>query len=620
LTRRIAFIVLLIALAAWHAWPFLAGYRVTADSVFFLDSYLRNAEEIWQITLSRTQWYGRIGFHGLLPLNMVGAYLSEFLVWRMIFVGLYLAMVGLVFVYAAQLLRTPLASVAFLIWLALHPLAFEHMPPVAYPLQNTLPFILLVGARLWMLSTGDRGAALWLGRTFQILAMLLIEYAALLGIVMIGAEAFLRHPLRDWRPRNWLHWPLRALRDPVSLRDIFMLLMVFGPYMAYRLVYPPQYSGVQLDGALEPGRLIYTTLRHVTDGSSLPRLIDMTWQFPPAVWVLALVWGAALSVASWIALSRLAQSHALRRGAITLYVCFAILLVTLPLSATSKLQTWCVDRDVCAYVDSRTSLLGVVLLLVIAISALPLRQIVVRSSLAVLLGTTFAATSLHNWQIVKPMAAFADVWEGAEALACVPELGPKDSTDLRTLIDPAHRVRLVYAEKKTFWPRYLMAAAEWTNCEEHPVLERARTRSYLPILTPGETHQLGAEQSRKYLGSGWSVLQHNGVWTDGPRARLHLLIRDVEPKARAKLDMAFHGFFDDTLAAQRLRISQEGVVLWDEKITRDEPEKQITLRLLPHSPERELISLELTLPDARPPANGKDSRDLGIFLTRLGLR
>ena len=89
---------------------------------------------------------------------MFAALMSEVLIWRLVFVTLYFSTVWLIFVYAGKVLKLSIAPFSFLIFLALHPLGFEHLPPTTYPLQNTLPFLVLVSCRLVALSYGERGA------------------------------------------------------------------------------------------------------------------------------------------------------------------------------------------------------------------------------------------------------------------------------------------------------------------------------------------------------------------------------------------------------------------------------------------------------------------------------
>ena len=211
------------ALALWHGWFFLGGYLTTADDVFFLDTFLKGPQHLWQTSVGMAQGHGRIGFYGLMPLNMWAAHLSVFLVWRIVFVALYIGTAALIFVYAARLLRQQIAVLGFLLWLCLHPAGFDHLPPVAYPVQNTLPVFILVALRLWALERGEWGLWMVLGRGLQIVAMLLTEFAALIGFAMIAAETFVRHPLTWQGVGGWLR---ATFADRITWRDVITVALV----------------------------------------------------------------------------------------------------------------------------------------------------------------------------------------------------------------------------------------------------------------------------------------------------------------------------------------------------------------------------------------------------------
>lgn len=609
---RWQFVVVIVLLAVWHGWPFLVGYRLTADSVFFLESYLGGPARIWHITEIMAEGHGRIGFYGLMPLNILAAYLAEFDGWRALFVALYISLAALTFAYAARLLRTPLTPIAFLIWLALHPLLFEHTPPNAYPLQNTLPFLVLIGIRYWGLKADPKGLVLWLGLALQAFTMLLSEYATLLGMVLIGGEALMRHPLQWRHPVMWL---AALFRDSRTLRDLIMLAFVLGLYLAYRLIHDGTYEGVQLEAASSLWNVAYTTFFHVVNGLSPSRFGTRLLEAPFEAWVLATLAGLIMAVAGFWALARLKRP--LPVLGISVYLFLGILLVTLPLSLTAKQQGWCVNGGICAYLDSRTSILGVVVILTSILTLLPLELRIVRVGMAGLLGALFALTSIYNWQVSRDMRPYAVVWERGQMLSCAPDLIPATHEYRRNLIDPDK----IVPGNTHIWQQYLETIQPQTDCEaDHPVLQDARNQTYLPLIAPGQEIEVRAGSGVKFLGLGWSTAEPSGVWTDNRQAELLIAPRDVSAGESASLDIRGHFYFDEMVQSQELIVRLDGEILWQGSFTPESQSPCCQIKVpLPENQDKKLLRLELELPDAKAPESGGDQRTLGLFLKGLRL-
>src|SRR5690606_34095012 len=91
--------------------------------------------------------------------------------------------------------RIRMAMITFLLAAALTPLQFYHLPPTSFPLQNTVPFILLITARLALLAARGERAPGWTPAwplPLISLAMLTTEYAFLLGSGMLAVEYLLQ--------------------------------------------------------------------------------------------------------------------------------------------------------------------------------------------------------------------------------------------------------------------------------------------------------------------------------------------------------------------------------------------------------------------------------------------
>lgn len=611
---RPTLIVLLVLLAVWHGWPFTVGYRLTADSIFFLNTILQGPDAVWDTTKWMAEGHGRIGFYALMPINMTGSYLSEGDGWRGLFVVLYIAMVALAFTYAARLLKSPMMPLAFLIWLSLHPLLFEHTPPTSYPLQNTLPFLLLIGVRLWLLERTPRGALFWLAQLLQAFAMLLTEFATLLGLVMVGGEVLVRHPLR-WR--NPLIWFKNVSGDRKTWSDLSLIAVVLGAYVIYRQLYGADYEGTQISTDQNYWDLAYTTLFHVLDGISVARFNVQIFQAPLEAWALAAMAGMALAGALLLTLDR--PLPRLPAFAVSFYTTLGILVVTLPLSLTKKQQNWCVSGGECAYLDSRTSILGVVLIVVALLSTLRLDRRAVKLPVAGMFGGIFMLTSIHNWQESREMRDFAVVWERAQMLSCTRELLPATRKKIQDLVDPNGILvanEAFWALNEGFWVNYINAARSWTRCElDHPVLRDAKNKSYLPKVRLGEFKASTERSFRKHLGSGWSRLEATGIWSDSTKAELIFQPEGVSSDKSVSLLLRGHVFLDEKLQAQRMFVEQDGEVIWRTTVAEGRQPAccAFEIPLLPLDSDAE-VTLKLNFPDAAAPYKTDDARTLGIFL------
>lgn len=531
-------------------------------------------------------------------------------------------MVWLIFIYAARLLKLSIAPLAFLIFLALHPLAFEHLPPTSFPLQNTIPFFVLIACRLAATIVVERGVWMVIGRSLQIIAMLSTEYALLLGLVMISAETLSRHPVRSRQLLGWLH---RVLRESAVWGDVATLVLVIGPYVGYRLAFPSSYDGNTLDGIGNLSATMKTTLRHIVDGLVLPRLNSNIFIAPLPVWIGTVLSGFGMYAAMRMA-CRVAAGNGTPLGPVVLFLVGAMVFVTLPVSASVKQQNWCSVWDHCAFLDSRTTILGVVLVLALLITKIlhhwPNNKI--RKNLhRMVSGFTaliFALTGLHNWDVAEKMRLSAEVWDSARTLACVPKLIPAAPDQLTNLIDPKRVISFHSPDTPlVLWPLYLKAVADRNGCEKSDVLNRSLSRSYLPILRPNQQQIIGEGLGSQYLGTGWSTLEHWGVWSDGEGAQLLFSPQGLEQGELAILQLDAHMFLDDAIKSQRLVVTQQGETLWEGTRRPEDNSLMIEVPLLPYDSAEEISSLTFSMPDAHAPKSGGDTRKLGIGLKGLTL-
>jgi len=556
----------------------------------------------------------------LQPINMFAALMSEVLFWRLLFVTLYFLTVWLIFVYAGKVLKLSIAPFAFLIFLALHPLGFEHLPPTTYPLQNTLPFLVLVICRLAALSYQERGAWWVLNRLLQFGAMLATEFTLLLGIVMVAAEVFANHPLSLRRPLSWL----RALvKDTGVWIEIFTLGLVVGVYITYRLAHPSGYEGNSLAGINNLSALMGTTWHHINDGLVLPRFRSRFLDVPLSIGVGAILSGLAIYAAIVLAL-RAPLGKKISLAAVIPFLLISMVFVTLPVTASLKQQGWCEGAGHCAYLDSRTSILGVALLFaILGVTVLQRRkggrfEKAPRHLMAGVTASIFVLGGLHNWHVAQDMMRYDRIWKSAHLLACMPSLQPETPAHLYDLIDPHRRIPFHEAEAPLrFWPLYLETVRRQHDCSSTAVLQRSFVGSYLPSLWPNKLQDIGGNEGAKYLGAGWSNIEEWGVWSSADKAELIIIPKGLEPGDQARLQLNAHMFLSPNRSAQRLIVTQNGQTLWEGTRGSENQPSDLIFPLLPHDPAQETITLTLTLPDAHAPSSGGDTRTLGIGLKGL---
>jgi hypothetical protein len=330
----------------------------------------------------------------------------------------------------------------------------------------------------------------------------------------------------------------------------------------------------------------------------------------------AVLAGVAMTVAVWQALRRVSETVASRSALV--FLLGAILLVTLPLTATTKQQELCMDYGSCSYLDSRSSIFGVVLLGLVVLGLW--RGAVLRVFVAAAAGGIFAFGSLYNWQVAQQMQPYARVWERAEALACAPDLVPQKPAYVTRLIDPESKIQLVYAPwvKDSFWPLYLSRAQDWSACADDPVLAAAGARAYLPLLQRGAAPQTDLAP---FLGEGWFAPEAAGTWSAQEQAQLTIVPTGLAAGARATLVIQGMMFFEGTLTRQRIMVSLDDQILLSREITAQTSDCcRFEVPLPAHDPAQEVITLTLRLPDATRPAALPDGPQLGMFLQTLALR
>ncbi len=235
----------LIALV--QAMYFLPGYRLSGDDVLFFSAALHGWDAVLDFSYMVAAHQGRIGGFIIVPLNSFAALYSEYAWFRAAVIVLDFGTLALFAVWVNAVLRNGFGGLLFVFLAAFHSLDFMHLSPSAFPLQNTLPFALIFGARLLILAKAwapfKAGAHVLMG-----LAMLSSEYAFLVGSAVLACEYLL-----FFKDTEFCSGILKVFTAPRFWTDFVIVSVVFATYVGWRLAHPSSYVGNQLEAASKRG-------------------------------------------------------------------------------------------------------------------------------------------------------------------------------------------------------------------------------------------------------------------------------------------------------------------------------------------------------------------------------
>ncbi len=626
--------LLVLGLLVVHAASFLTGFRLTSDDVMYGEIFAKGPDYLRQRAWNSAANQGRLGFLLLQPLNYIAAYYAEFLTARLLYVGLYFLQVVLAFYLLAKLFRQKTAAFFLLIFLAVHPQAYEHLPPNAYPLQNTVPFLLVLS--LHLLLARDRALSAWAtGAAYGglLIGYFSVEYAWLLGCGIFAVQLGERIPLSGVS----LGGALRQVATTTALRrHLLVLIVTVVGFLLSKAVLPSTYDGNQVPAALDLAGAGKTVALHIVDGTTARRFFRISWD-------LSLVDYAGIAVAGlaylWLMLRLLgslsvdtADPERNRRFVMrVLALTAAAVVVTLPLAITDKQIGWCANNMTCAYLDSRTSALFVVAL--IGLAALHLLQVVgagqvgrlVRFGFSALFAMIFAATLLHNRTIANQMQVLDDSWRAARDFACFAPYSGVDRSRFGALVDPDGRLPARDAAKRQeVWADYIdrladsghCATGPWSTIPDFVAQSTPQPADPLDLLT-GTSARMSEAESAVYLGSGWAAQESWGVWSVDSAAVIQFMPRGMGGEDKS-IWLNFGLNFRDQAQAQRVIVEAGGVEVAQATYSADAVgDSRVWLEVpIPAQSEGTLVELVLRFPDAVAQQGGTGRR-LGVALVRI---
>jgi len=627
----------LAAIVIVQALPFTYGYRRSADEIDFLVASFGGWRTVEEFAKSLAAAQGRLGFLAVMPLNVLGAYLADGYLARWIFVLLHFGMLALFGAYFSILSATNVVRPLLVVLIALQSIGgiHDYMPPISYPLQNTLPILALLIARCTILlvqpSGGGAPYVLWPARIVFLIAVMTTEYAFLLGTALLAAEYSVALA-RSWRRGTS---PGEALLDVFTRRpflyDAAIVVVSLAAYLAYRRLHPSEYVGNVIDAGLDVGRVVETTVRHTLAGTIFSR--ELFRSLPGEALPTAVVVGILTAACLFAVLYDVRDLPA--PLATSLGSALAVAYVTFPLAGNARQQVWCVDHGACGWLDSRISYLGFGVI-VVCVTALVLRYIpnyrtttAMVAAISGAMGLVAASTYARNLHDGLAMAADAQAWERAALLACSPEVHPVADIPLLRLIDPERRVRFhPGTDTAKFWRDYMSFLRASRSCASDVVSRQAVLRQIHelgPALTIGQTIHLQDKSANRYLGMGWSQQEPWGVWSIAERANLVFLPRFPSGTEGLQLRVAFRPYVRPSIGQQTISVSVNGrlVDTWTiskEMIDKGCCERDIALgRDLSATEE---IDVAFHIRDPRNPEADREiaeSRRLGLILQSMTL-
>lgn len=563
-------------LIAMQALQFRFGYRLTADDAMFLQFLWHGWDRVWVEAEAVAKFSGRIGHYVMTPLNALGAWVSGFTSGRLLILLSYYSVLVLFAHYLARLISGnrafSVSAFIVLVLLALHPLAHEHMPPNAYPLQNTLPFLVVLAVRLALMRWPSMH---WLGQLIaygsMAVAMLVSEFVFLFATALMAADhlANMAWPRKSEPQARFLRLQVRT-RKLVS--DALVVAVVLAVYVGFRLQYPSSYEGNDPSGLANTSRFFTTSMWHLSAGTVFHRLAGVDFsRVTTDVWAVSGFITLITSFCAWSAFRRMPVLSA--KAAITVLVSAGVLMfyITAPLAATARQQVWCLDMQICGYLDSRVAFPGFGVLAYALVCLLVVRlekaaSLVLFAMLALSLGLVGGVNHAANSLVANDMRTQVGPWSKAEEVACSAVYSDGDnisrwlSQAQMASVDP-HRFVAMHADmnSRVYWLEYMNFLRRSGVC---PVKQLEGSEplvdAFYTSFSSWSAH--GADE----LGTGWSNPEVWGVWSEGKRSELNVLLQPGVHDNVEALRLQFRPYFGPSVQQQRITVSLNGqqVGIW----------------------------------------------------------
>lgn len=525
---------------------FLSGYRLTWDDVNAHQTALMGAGSIWEYVLAITVFQGRIGHLVSAPFSMYSALFADELWFRILNVTFYFAMIYLLYKYLDIVLKTNVKTIALLLTVALHPLAYFHLPPNSYGLFISFPATLILSWRL--LKGGHRFKTLPLiirgpASIVVFLCTLSSEYMIVFHLILIALELFAKK--REYPEQKFGNFILANYDRTGTL--IFFLAIVSN--LIFRVLNPSKYDGVSLNSTFDLFATLNVMVLHPIWGLSPPHVL-LEWITNRDFWpsVPRLAFALLLAFTTFLltrkAIANYSDSSKIIRRILLLFG--ATLLTALPLSLTLKYQTWCVLSG-CAYIDSRFESFYIIFALSIGApwALSQIKNSKLRSKLvlvfSVIVAISVLATSIGNAAVAKRMQTHSQSFEKVRLIPCL-ETNNLNISQVKGLIDPVGSVTAT--DINSYWNLRLKLAMQeksevCSNLTQHQKYLIGQMNDAVNFWETTKNIEFNNSKSRLFLGDGWSYTETWGVWSTTTSPEIYL---DLNSKNISYLELDFIPF------------------------------------------------------------------------------
>ncbi|WP_426701723.1 hypothetical protein ACPPVV_01525 [Rhodanobacter sp. Col0626] len=512
-----------ICLAALQAHFFLVGFRLTGDDVLFENIILHG--KIAEFITQTANEQARIGQYILVPLLLVGSHFSSSIFFRVFYVALWYIDVLLFSTWLSQLARAPIALIVFVSIVVLQPMIGYHMPPVGYPLELSVPLLVVLATRLLLapdaaVISQKRRMKCWLvSRMAWVIyagAVLSSEYIIIFASCIVLMEASTANI--QSKSRNVIG-TLRLYRG-----DLWIILFVYMAYLIFRWSHLSRYDGATLDGLSNHRNLLFTFAMHIASGTWLP-FADTSALTRGAVVgsTFSVAFCAGAIFLQWRTKPLEATPKTQKLWRLSGLPLLGVVALTLPVVAASKQQHWCTVDHNCSYLDSRLSLL--MLVAAVTLATLPLLRFEKAFrwiSVCVFFVLTISAAACYaiGREQATGMHIASSGWTRARMIACSPGV---DATSASSFIDPQHFIPMhSFMNRDAFWQSYMSRIAKGGDCLHQVAVSKVYRTSTLAL---GEAAQIRLGGSGlPLLVSGWSYPEVGGVWSVGSSAIIELQV------------------------------------------------------------------------------------------------
>lgn len=395
------FLCLLIA-CTLQFLPFFHGYYLTADDVLF--QYFGETQSIqdwlaigWDTAIRKA----KIGEFISIPIMILGNLYIDSLLVRILNICIFLGSAVLFALWVKEQLNAQIALLFMLLFIAMTPLRFLHMPPTSYPFFPSIQIIILLSCLLYI--NKSHTTIKTISAFGCLLAMLSSEYTLLLGGALILFEL-----TRDTRSARLLSKDIRVWISIAALIGHLVIRNALGTG-----------NYTEVSGEISLKKVLSIVAYHSLNGTILgPAGFPIENQFLQSFdYVRSAVCAFFVSSAAYLILGKVKNYRTPSPIlAVAILSFLVILALTVPIALLPKYQAWCSSPSACAYLESRYAGWAVMLILA-ALVPLGIRKLG-RGLITTTIGVAALITSLQNGATMQRINEGLEPWRLAQIRFC----------------------------------------------------------------------------------------------------------------------------------------------------------------------------------------------------------